>query len=392
MDENILKFRVGIFVVIAMCILGILIFLNSEGWVPQYTLYINPVSAPGVTQGTPIRKNGILIGRVKSVSTEDGYVRLELGINQDEKIYENEICSIGSESLLGDAVIEVLPLAAGERGALVTNQHVMGKVAIKRDPLKMFADLQPDLAETLKVIQGAGTAIEEAGTGVRTLTDSVQNAFRDDGSDFKQLIADVRQMSQKAQGALDNFNRIFENINNVVGDPELKGQIKSSLAELPKIFREIRVTIADTRETVKSFGEIPDAVTGTLENVEAFSESLKEQGPEVLTQINTSLRNVDDLVSQVKGFAGSLSKLQDSNGTLSKLINDSELYDRVLQTIGTIQKEVVKIEPAMNDIRLFTDAIARDPGVLGVRGALDRRPGKTGAKGTSGRDGGLFRR
>ena len=40
MDENILKFRVGIFVVIAMLILGILIFLNSEGWTRQYTIFI----------------------------------------------------------------------------------------------------------------------------------------------------------------------------------------------------------------------------------------------------------------------------------------------------------------------------------------------------------------
>ena len=58
MDENILKFRVGIFVVIAMLILGILVFLNSEGWTRQYTVYMKPVTAPGVTVGTPVRKNG----------------------------------------------------------------------------------------------------------------------------------------------------------------------------------------------------------------------------------------------------------------------------------------------------------------------------------------------
>ena len=84
MDENILKFRVGIFVVIAMLILGILVFLNSEGWTRQYTVFIKPVSAPGVTVGTPVRKNGILIGRVKSVNTDDDHVLLGLAINENE--------------------------------------------------------------------------------------------------------------------------------------------------------------------------------------------------------------------------------------------------------------------------------------------------------------------
>ena len=46
-----------------------------------------------------------------------------------------------------------------------------------------------------------------------------------------------------------------------------------------------------------------------------------------------------------------------------------------------------RLEPLMDDIRLFGDALARDPGQLGIRGALDRRPGKTGYKGNAGRGG-----
>ena len=102
MDENILRLRVGIFVLLAMVILGILIFVNSEGWwVPKYTVFIKPVSAPSVTVGTPVRKNGILIGRVKTVETENDHVLLGLAINRKDQIYANEICSIGSESFPG---------------------------------------------------------------------------------------------------------------------------------------------------------------------------------------------------------------------------------------------------------------------------------------------------
>ncbi len=405
MDESILKFRVGIFVVIAMVILAILIFLNSEGWVSQYTVFIKPTSAPGVTTGTPIRKNGILIGRVKSVTSEDDHVRLELAINENEKIFSNEVCSIGAESILGDAVVEFLPLPVNQRGDPIRENHVMQKVALKRNPLEfvdMFADLKPELSETLAVVRTAGTAVNDAGQGITELTSTVQAVFNDDESDLKALLKDMRTMSQKAQVSLDNFNRIFENVNNVVGDPALKGQIKDALAELPKIFQEIRVTVVDTRKAINAFGDIPDGVNSNLENLEGFTGALKEEGPEILAQVKSSLRNADKFLENVSGLTQSLQSLKKSEGTIGKLLNDTEMYDKALETVEDAKAMVSelrrtstmisnKTEPLLNDLRMAADAVSRDPGVLGVRGALDRRPGKTGYKGTPvGRDGGLF--
>ena len=405
MDESILKFRVGIFVVIAMVILAILIFLNSEGWVSQYTVFIKPTSAPGVTVGTPIRKNGILIGRVKSVTSEDDHVRLELAINEDEKIFSNEVCSIGAESILGDAVVEFLPLPANQRGEPIRENHVMAKVALKRNPLEfvdMFADLKPELSETLAVVRTAGTAVNDAGQGITKLTTTFQSAFSNEDSDIKELLRDFRSMSQKAQVSLDNFNRIFENVNNVVGDPALKGQIKDALAELPKIFQEVRVTVADTRKAINAFGDIPDGVNSNLENLQSFTGALKEDGPEIIAQVKTSLENADKFLENVKGFTKSFKNLQNPQGTIGKLLNDTEIYDAALKTVEeaktmvselrqTSTKISAKVEPLLNDLRTAADAVARDPGVLGVRGALDRRPSKTGYKGTPvGRDGGLL--
>jgi len=98
MNEKHLRFRVGTFVLIAILILMILIMLNSEFEFlgSQYNVVLKPSSAPGVTVNTPIRKNGILIGRVRDVATEDDHVVLVLGINEDEAIYSNEIASIGA--------------------------------------------------------------------------------------------------------------------------------------------------------------------------------------------------------------------------------------------------------------------------------------------------------
>ena len=130
MDENVQKLRVGLYTVIVLLILAILIFLNSEGWSRNYSIYLKPQSAPGVRIGTPVRKNGILIGRVATVKTEDDHVVLKLAIRESERIYGNETVSIGAESVLGDAGLEVIPLPKESRGQLVSHNSELRRFEI----------------------------------------------------------------------------------------------------------------------------------------------------------------------------------------------------------------------------------------------------------------------
>ena len=43
--------------------------------------------------------------------------------------------------------------------------------------------------------------------------------------------------------------------------------------------------------------------------------------------------------------------------------------------MGNVRKLTQELRPIVDDVRVFTDKIARHPEQLGVRGALDRRPG-----------------
>lgn len=389
MDENVLKLRVGLFVLIAIILLTILVFLNSEGWKRQYMVYLKPVSAPGVTVGTPVRKNGILIGRVKTVAAEDDHVLLGLAINEGSYVYENEVASIGAESILGDAAIEILPLPRQDRGTALVSSGVLGQVAIKRNPMEIVdiaLKLEEEISETLSAIRTAGQTVDQAGMGIQNLTRSIQDVLENEDSELAKMIYEFRGTAVRAQLALDNFNRIFENLNDIVGDEVLKDEFKQAIANLPGIFEEVRGTIQDTRKTISSFQSVADNTNTNLENLGNFTESLKTDGPEILSQINSSLKNVDGLVAQIKEFGKTLEKLQSSEGTIGKLINDREIYDSVRETVENVRDVSLKLEPLINDLRMFGDALARDPGVIGVRGALDRRPGKTGYKGSAGRD------
>jgi len=78
MDERILKFRVGIVVLTAIIVAGILIIQFGELQLPgtsKYTIYIDFQQAPGITRGNTVRGNGFLPSGGSGMSSRlKGYV------------------------------------------------------------------------------------------------------------------------------------------------------------------------------------------------------------------------------------------------------------------------------------------------------------------------------
>ncbi len=70
MDERVAQARVGIVVISALILTAILIVLFGD--FPSMfhtgkTIRVRFANAPGVSKGTPVRKSGILVGRVSKV-------------------------------------------------------------------------------------------------------------------------------------------------------------------------------------------------------------------------------------------------------------------------------------------------------------------------------------
>ena len=116
MDERVIKFRVGVMVIATLFIAGILVLLFGD--TPSlvrndYTIYMHFDDAPGVNEGTPIRKSGILIGRVRNVRFADqGGVIVEGEIQHDIKLFHNEVPQVSGSLLGGDVVIQFVRTSA----------------------------------------------------------------------------------------------------------------------------------------------------------------------------------------------------------------------------------------------------------------------------------------
>src|SRR5262245_3391603 len=98
MDERIVQFRVGVTVLAALIVTGILVLLFGE--LPAlvrgtYVVYIKFRSAPGVTPDTPVLKSGILIGRVRRVQfAPDNEVLVTANIDGGIELFRDEVVQI----------------------------------------------------------------------------------------------------------------------------------------------------------------------------------------------------------------------------------------------------------------------------------------------------------
>ncbi len=353
MNDRVMQFRVGVVVLATAIITGILIVLFGD--LPSlvqatYPLKMSFTDARGVADGTPVRKNGILVGRVSDVQLDErGGVSVLAKIDSYVPIYRDEQPRIAS-TLLGDAEIQLVPGTIRPPRQRVGKDEVLVG-AVSRDPFEVFATLEPKLG-------GAMQSLAEASESVKKLTDNLDRLLLGEDDKFSSMV-------QKTDAALDAFNLAMANINDVMGDPQARANLKQTLNSLPDV-------INDLRTTVQGIGETVDTADRNLRNLEGLTKPLGERGEGMVAQINVTIGRLDETLQQASMFTKALNE---SQGTLGKLVRDPQVYNDLAQAAGNVNRLTRELRPIVDDVRVFTDKIARHPEQLGVKGALDRRAG-----------------
>lgn len=355
MDERIVQFRVGVTVLAALFITAILMVLF--GGLPNlrtgsYQVIIRFDDAPGIAQDSPVRKSGKLIGRVRRVDfDEDGTILVTARIDGDVKLYRQEQCRI-STTLLGAADLEFM--RAGAKPAaddLVQDGDVL-QGYVQSNPLDSIAKLEGGLSQA---IESVANTSEEVGRLAKELADLV-------GSNQEPFARVVR----KAEESLESIRGTADNLQRILDDPELVDALKSSLQELPAVFKELREAVEGIKGTVAQADR-------NLQNLEGLTGPLGEQGEEIVTKLNQTLGRVDGLFANLNDFTQSLNR---SEGTLGMLMNDPSLYHNLDEAAENLAQLTRQVRPIVHDARVLMDKLSRDPGgEIGVRGALNRRSG-----------------
>jgi len=355
MDERIVQFRVGVLVLATLIIVGILVVLFGE--MPALiqdteTLFVHFPRAPGVSRDTPVRKSGILIGRVSDVAFADaGGVIATISLQADQSIRQNEVCRLQRSVLGGDAVLEFVPL--NDR-SLPNDKVPPGELLVglvDADPLEVVSQLQGDLSVAIRSI--AVTSDE-----VGSLAGRINEAIGENSEQGARIV-------NKAEQVIDSVQQAVDSINNVVGDDETRQDLKEALNRVPTLLDNVEATFQQLGETV-------DVAERNFRNLEGLTEPLGREGERLVANVDRAVTNLDVLLSDLSEFSSRLSRPE---GTLGQLFSNPDLYQNLTKAAANVEKLTRELRPIVRDARAFSDKIARHPEVLGVRGAIQRSSG-----------------
>lgn len=352
MDERIVQFRVGVMVLATIIILAILLLLFGD--LPSlvkgtYTVQFDFSQAPGVTPDTPIRVNGVLIGRIKQVDLVPAGVLLTGKIEDKYKLNHTQMARIGG-SLLGDAVVEIVPGDGRGTTAEVKNgDHMVGVVA--KDPMQAIVNLEANVSEAVKSIAMTSDEVRSLMVRANRIIDTNESS--------------ITRIIQNTELTLAQLRTTVANVDTLVSDPEIRASLKRTIDGIPLVLEDLQSAIGGVKNTM----QIADR---NLVNLEGITKPLGERGPRLVENVDKAVAQLEGVMTELSGFTKALSN---SEGTISKLVKDPKLYEQVSETVGNLNQLTRDLKPILIDVRAFSDKAARHPEQFGLRGLIQSNSG-----------------
>lgn len=352
MDERVLQARVGIVVISSLLLTAILVVLVGDSsmlFQSGKEISITFPSAPGVKKGTPVRKSGILVGRVEEVQLVKGSsdVVVRVILKKKAELYRKETVRVGTATLLGDAVLEFVPGDDKLTGLIKDGASLHGEVAA--NPLELMSSVEGDLQKTLSAVTSASNEFSQLAGRLNKMMGQ-----QDDGQ--------LPRLADKTEATLDAIRTAMENVNDVIGDEKTRNGLRQAMTDMPKILGETSTAIEEMR------GAVARADTN-LQNLEGLTGPLGQRGTEIAERLDSSVRQFDEVMTQLVTFTD---RLNSGDGSLGKLINDPELYQNLNKAATNIRQLTTDFKPIVNNFNVFSSKLARDPGLVGVSGAIRR--------------------
>ncbi|HUY32329.1 MAG TPA: MlaD family protein [Pirellulales bacterium] len=340
MNERVMRFRVGVMMLATLIIAATLVLLIGK--LPSliegtYTVLIDFKSAPGVGANTPIKKHGILIGRVATIGfNEDNTGALVTAkITSQYRLRADEIPMITS-GVLGDAVIEFVDDDLKEDADEFIEDGARLRGGVRSSPLDVISHIEGDLSVAIK-------SISRTSDEIGALSHNVNDILGANDQQFKRIV-------DKTEQTIDGLRDAVGNIDEFLGDRQLKDDFKRAISGFPALLEETRETVGGLRDTLSGVGPI-------LTNVELFTRPLGERGE----QLASAMDHLDKVLADLAAFSDGLN---DPKGTLGQLLNNPDLYQQANSAVANLNELTSQLRPIVSDVRTFTNKIARHPNQL----------------------------
>jgi phospholipid/cholesterol/gamma-HCH transport system substrate-binding protein len=428
MSERQQKYRLGLFVFGTLLLLAGLIFFfgGATRWFSKYNPYtVIFTDAPGIAEGTPVRRSGVKVGEVSQVELDPdtGNVRVALRVSPKFTPRTSEEPTITRGLVVGDASIDFIPKLPEKIDR--NDPYPPGSVIPGISPfnprqlITQATDIIPEAQLSLIQIRNSMQKLEKLAPQVEETFKEVANLSKT----VREAVPDVQKTNAQLQTLLSNTNDFFPSIRKTNEDVQFF--LKMSTRTVEDIDIIIRTNEPKLVKAVESFTKTSDQVGKLLndQNQKEFSrilnnvgnasdrfEGITKETEELLKETNKCFRGlVDDVRESIKEgrkvisdlrkitaplgekaekilnnidigtdqFARALMDVREilravsrADGTLQKFLGDPAFYNNVNDVVIGVVRILPRLDRILKDVEVFADKIARHPESLGVGGAV----------------------
>jgi phospholipid/cholesterol/gamma-HCH transport system substrate-binding protein len=366
MNDQAMKFRLGVFVLGAAILLAILIILFGRApmvFTRQVEYYVTLTQAPGVQPGTPVRKSGVKIGEVESVDLqpETGQVTVQIAVDRKYQLLQGDVATLG-RSLLGDTSINFV--LEGDNRELAPSGFVyQGKL----DPdlaaaLRKATDLVGITESTLEEIRSAAKAINTSIPDVRRTNSEIQIAASNFARAAEGIDNMVRGNQDRLVKAIDAFVDAAGKTANVLSDENQRNlsvalqNIRNASGRFEQVMQDTEVLVKETQKTVKVVGERVDVAgksadeffteaTKTVKNVGDRIDTVGKNAETLMTESRQTMKIVGERVDSVGRNADEL--IKESRVTVRRVNDSLSRTDEVLANLQQATKPLAERAPSV---------------------------------------------
>ena len=229
-----------------------------------YYVYYDDVS--GLQKSSRVNLRGVEVGNVREITLMQDNVKVEIAIASEyaEMIPDNSVAEIASAGLMGG--MEIYIVQGDSKKAMPDGGTFKGEV--RTDMISMLAGKGSDLLD-----------------GLNTTVDNVNTLLADNSEGIGQLVANLESVTSSIDAVLAASS----------------GDIKGAISDLH----------AFTTTLTENSGRIE----AMLANLEAFSGDLADA--DIVNQLKATIDSLNSVLASV----------QNSEGSVGKLLYDSELYN-----------------------------------------------------------------
>jgi phospholipid/cholesterol/gamma-HCH transport system substrate-binding protein len=331
------ELRVGLFVLVGLGILatGILYVTGAGTLAPKYELRTYLPEAEGLTEGTDVTLDGLLVGSVKNITlstSDDRSHNIEVVMRVDRRyqqhIRTDSVASLVTQGLLGSRYVSISRGYSGEVLAPGSTVQASEEIAIK-DVVQRGADLVQNLGVLTQDVSGVVDKLKGGqGTLGKLLNDpTLYNNLNATADQARSLMASTRQgngtlgklmtsdeLYKKADKAIDNAGAILADVH------QQKGTIGKLVSD-PTMYNEAKDFINHSNALVSDVR----SGKGTLGKL-ATDDTL-------YTNMKQASVNIRDATA----------KLNTNTSTAGKFFNDPKLYDNLTGLTGDMRSLIADI-------------------------------------------------